>query len=358
MRKMGVTVVTAALIVSAAAAGCDRGEPGRAPTPGAVDSVAVSPAVSGPGIIRAPATVRSTDEVEVATRGSGTLERVNVQVGSRVRKGDTLALVDPEAPRARIEAARAEARRARSYWRRIEALEADGAATPQELDDARAAMEAAEAALREATASMSYAALLSPVDGVVAARLADPGDLATPGRTILTLVRPTSLEVTADLRESVAARLAPGDPVTVRAGDEGIAYTARVARVSPSVDRASHRVRVEMVFGRGDGGSGRAPERALPPPGSYLRLELEDPSTSTLWIPADAVTRRGQLAGVYVAGQDGNLELRWLRLGERRGEAVEVLAGLEAGALVVRGPSTVLSDGVSARRVARVPWVP
>lgn len=333
-----------------ALAGCDRGEPGRMPAPEVVPSAVVSQATRGPALMRAPATVRSTGEVEVATRNSGTVDRLAVQVGSRVRAGDTLALVDPSGVRSRIQAARAEAEGARAYWRRIAALAEDGAATPQELDDAVARKEAAEAALQEAEARMSYAVIRAPFDGMVSARLADPGDLAVPGRPILTLVRPGALKVVADLRESVAVRLSRGDRVTLRAGEEGTALPARVARIAPAVDRASHRVRVELLFD--DAGEG-----ALPLPGAYLRLEMEDPTSATLWVPGDALIRRGQLTGVYVAAGPV-LELRWIRTGDRRGEAVEVLAGLEAGDPVVRRPSGTLVDGVAVERVEREPWTP
>lgn len=351
MRMEGRGRTAVAMVVALAAlAGCDREEPGRMPAPESVPSALVSETTRGPALMRAPATVQSTGEVEVATRHSGTLDRVAVQVGSRVRAGDTLALVDPSDVRSRIQAARAEAERARSYWRRIAALAEDGAATPQELDDAVARKEAAQAGLEEAEAQLSYAVIRAPFDGMVSARLADPGDLAVPGRPIITLVRPGALKVVADLRESVAARLSRGDRVTLRAGDDGTALPARVARIAPAVDRASHRVRVELLFDE----SGDA---ALPLPGAYLRLEMEDPTSATLWVPADALVRRGQLTGVYVAADEA-LELRWIRTGERRGEAVEVLAGLEAGDPVVRRPAGPLADGVVVQRVEREPWTP
>lgn len=349
----GILAVGVAGGLLIAAAGCDRGRPGSVPTPEEVPRVEVSAAVRAAPTVGVPASVRSTEEVDVATRYSGRLDRLDVEVGSRVRRGDTLALVDPEGVRPGVDAAAAEAERARAYWERIRALARDGAATPQELDDAEARKESAAAGLRAARARMSYAAIVAPFDGMVAARLADPGDLVVPGRPIVSMVQPASLEVVADLPEETAMRLSSGSEVTVREGSgAGRAFPARVARIAPAVDRASHRVRVELVFAEG-GGPG-----AIPLPGAFVRLEIEEPGASALWIPADALVRRGQLTGVYLASGDGVLELRWIRIGSRRDGAVEVLAGLDEDARVVRRPGPRLADGVRASRVEDRPWAP
>ena len=73
------------------------------------------------------------------------------------------------------------------------------------------------------------------------------------------------------------------------------------------------------------------------------------------WIPADAVVRRGQLAGVFVVSDDV-ARLRWIRIGHRRRAAVEVLAGLEADDRVVRSPIPQLADGAPVDRVTEVPF--
>jgi hypothetical protein len=87
----------------------------------------------------------------------------------------------------------------------------------------------------------------------------------------------------------------------------------------------------------------------------FARLELRGGGDQTRWMPADAVVRRGQLTGVFVLETD-TLRLRWVRLGERRGDAVEVLAGLSGDVRLVRRPAPQLADGQPARVDASRDW--
>lgn len=328
----GATLVGAVL----AAGGCDTGEPGRIPPPEEPADVVVSRPASDGRTATFPASVRSTDRAELATRMSGTVERVPVDVGSRVARGDVLVALDDGDVEARIRSAEAAARQARRHFRRIENLEADGAATEAELDDARAGLERAEAGLQEATAQRAYAVLRAPFPGTVTARNVDPGDLTAPGRPVLRLQGTGGLEVVADLPEAWGNRVSTGDTVGVVRPETGDRLRARVARTSPAVESASRRFRLEAEL------LGSPPPGLLP--GTFVRLELPEPGLRTLWIPSDAVLRRGQLRGAFVVDRD-TLRLRWIRTGEGRAGAVEVLAGLDATAAVVRRPAPGLVDG-------------
>jgi hypothetical protein len=89
----------------------------------------------------------------------------------------------------------------------------------------------------------------------------------------------------------------------------------------------------------------------------FARLEIEGGGPETRWMPADAVVRRGQLTGVFVVESD-TLRLRWVRLGESRGDAVEVLAGPAGDVRLVRRPAPQLVDGQPARVESSQEWEP
>jgi len=347
------------LLATVTTLACDRGEPGALPPPAEPVEVTVSAAIRGSALIFHPATVVSTDEIELATRASGTVRRIRVDVGSRVAGGDTLVEIDASDVDARIESAAARLRRARRYFDRIESLHGDGAATEQELDDARAELRQAEAGLGEARARREYVALRAPFAATVTGRSADPGDLAVPGRPVLALVRPEALEVVADLPGEAGRSVSEGDRFRIRDPETGVARNVRVIRVSPARDRASRRIRVELGFTEepASGAAAGAGRGAGLVPGSYVRLEREEPRLSTVWIPADAVIGRGQLSGVYVVRRD-SLDLRWVRTGVHRGGATEVLAGIEPGDRVVRRPGADFTDGSPVGTVRRSPWEP
>lgn len=297
------------------------------------------------------ATVEAASTAGIATRMSGTVERVTVDVGSRVSRGDTLVALDGEDVQARISRAEAALRKAEKYYGRIRSLAADGAATEQELDDARAGLEQARAALEEARAQRDYVVLRAPFDGVVTRRSVDPGDLAAPGRPVLTLVETGSVKIVADLPAELAPEVESGTAATVVDPASGRTAPAEIVRVSPAVQASTRQFRVEARF-REEGAGGLALS-----PGSFVRLRLPGFAPPSVWVPEDAVVHRGQLAGVFVLSAD-TLRLRWIRTGERREGSVEALAGLSPGDRVVRSPAPRLADGTPAGDVASRSWTP
>lgn len=341
--RIGVT-----LVVGLAACG---GEPGELPPSSEPVDVAASRSVASYSLVTAAGTVVAEEEAELATRMSGRIRSVHVEIGSRVSVGDPLVNLDGDEVEARIRSAEAAAELARQWHGRISALAADGAATAQELDDAKARLDMAEAGLRDARAQREYVILRAPFRGVITARRADPGDLAVPGVPILEMIGSGGLEIEADLPAELAGRLAVGDRIDVFRPETGQRFAAQVTRAVPAVERASRRFRIEAHF--------VVDSTGLPaiPPGSFVRLELGERATTTRWIPADAVVSRGQLTGVFVVEGD-ELRLRWIRVGQRLGASVEMLAGPGADALLVRDPASTFVDGQPVGDVQSLRWTP
>jgi len=341
----------AAVLLTAGIAACGGGEaPPEQEAPSPVD-VQVTGAATAAAERSVPATVEAASTAGIATRMSGTVESVAVDVGSRVRRGDTLVRLDDRDVEARIDRAEAALRKAEQYARRIRALAEDGAATEQELDDAEAGLEQARAALEEARAQRAYVVLRAPFDGVVTRRAVDPGELAAPGRPVLTLVERGSVKIVADLPADLAPSVETGTRVTVVDPGSGRSAAAEIVRVSPALEASTRQFRVEARFRGGPTGG-----LALSP-GSFVRLRLAGSASPSVWIPEDAVLQRGQLTGVFVVRAD-TLRLQWIRTGERRDGSVEALAGLSPGDRVVRSPATRLADGTPAGDVTSRSWSP
>lgn len=351
MRARSITprgLAAAAATILLAASACDRHEPGRVEAPGAPVEVVVSEVGSAAGTVAFPAEVVSDRKIEVATRASGLVRRVPVDVGSAVRAGQLLVELETDDVGSAIDAAQAAVKQASRYHERIAALEADGAATPQELDDAEARLAGARAELARARNQMRYVRLTAPIAGVVTVRGVDPGDLVVPGQPAVTLVGTGALVIRADLPAEHAGIVHPGSEVTVVVPSSGARVRARVTRVVPALESGTRRFRVEAAFEPAAAGG-----RILP--GSYARLEIERGGDPTRWVPRDALVRRGQLTGVYVV-EDDTLRLRWVRTGQARPDAVEILAGVPAGARLVRRPDPALADGLAVRAVEREAW--
>lgn len=350
-----------------------------APVDVAVDRVAMTPM---PATFEAGGVLVSRQTAVIASRVMAPIARVLVQPGERVRRGQTLVQLDAQevtaqAARARagLEGARAGARvvasdtdaaeagvtLARATHTRIARLHADRSATLQELDEATAALrqaearlamaraqadatdrsiEAADAAARAADIAQSWSVLTSPLDGIVAARHADPGSMASPGQPLLVVEASGAWQMDVRVDASRAARLAVGQPAEVRvdgaAGDGWVqGRIGEIARVDPS----SHSFLVTIDL---------EPNTAWRS-GLFGRARFQGPSSDRLSVAADATVTRGQLTFVYVVGADDHARLRSVSLGETANGRVEVLAGLAAGDRVVVKPAPSLIDGAKVR---------
>ncbi len=281
--------------------------------------------------------IESVDRADVATRVSGIVRSIPVDVGDRVRTGDVVLTLDDRDLVARIQAAEATVELADQSWGRVSRLEAEGAAARQELDAATAALAQARAALVEARAQAAYARVRAPFDGVVTQRSVDVGDLAVPGRALLRLQSVEQVFVAADLPADAIGAVEVGDTVAVEGVD--LAERAVVSRVVPVLDPGVSRFRIEAGFT----GEGRSPA------GTVVSVRVPGAGGGARWIPEDAVIRRGQLAGAFTVERD-TVRLRWLRLGRRSAAGVEVLAGPIGDLLVVRRPAADLRDGAPVRR--------
>ena len=334
-------------LLMASVTACDREEPGEVETVDAVGIVGVSAAAFAEGGTQIPARVVARETANLATRASGTIESVLVNAGSAVRRGQVLVRLDASGVESAVARAEAQTVVARRTFDRLSSLERDGAATRQELDQAEASLRTAEAMLEEAHAAREYVSLRAPFDGTVSARFADPGDLAVPGRPVLVISGATGVKLEADLPAAMANAVADGQRVTVVAPRSGGRWPATVRRVVPVIDLASQRFRVEAMFESSDD---------LPVAGSFVRLEIAGRGEASAWVPSDALVRRGQLSGVYVVS-DNAIRLRWIRTGRRTADAVEVLAGLGQGTLVVRDPDPGLVDGAAVSGTNVMEWV-
>ncbi len=327
-----------------------------------VPTVRIEARASAPVIV-AEATIEAARQSTLAAQMPGRILDLAVDAGDRVSTGQVLVRIDPAAATAAVAAADAGIAQAqtglanaRAEYARARSLVERKFLSQSALDGARTRFEAAEAQLGAARAQreqaavvQGYATVVSPLAGVVAARHIEPGEMAQPGRSLLTVYDPAQMRAVADLAPQRLAALGSG---ALRAHVElpasGRTIEAVAITVLPAADARTHtvRVRVDLPAGAEDvlpGSFARVRFHGAPAPGA---------DAGPVVIPAAAVLRRGELTAVYVADARGRFTLRQIRLGraEQGGEAVEVLSGL-------RGDETLALDPVQAgiqSRAARV----
>jgi RND family efflux transporter MFP subunit len=190
---------------------------------------------------------------------------------------------------------------------------------------------AAQLAQAGATRTQSgFYVVKAPYAGVVADVPVMLGDMAMPGRTLLTLYDPRSMRVAASVPQSAIVRLAAGQTLDVELlGGRRIAPVRTT--VLPTADPATHTV--QLRFDLPDAIDGVAP-------GMFARawLPLQGDLSARVYVPGQAVFKRAELSAVYVVDAAGRPLLRPVRLGGSAGDTVEVLSGVSAGERVALEP--------------------
>jgi RND family efflux transporter MFP subunit len=304
--------------------------------------------------------VQARQQAAVAAQVSGNVLALLVKAGDRVKTGQLLVRIDDRdvaAGLARAEAgvaqASAELRNATVSVERQTDLRAKGFVSQAALDMAQTQLSAARAGLQQAQSARSqaalargFAAVTAPFDGVVLSTQVDAGDLATPGRPLLTLYAPGALRAVVQVPASRASLAQSAGAVQLQLPD-GAWVTPVQRQVLPLTDPVSQTVewRLDLAGQQMTGLS----------PGQSLRVRFEAPSNPTgvasadpvIQVPTSAVLRRGELEAVYVA-QGQRFVLRAVRLGATRSGGVDVLAGLQPR-------ERIALDGVKAGLAGAVP---
>lgn len=274
--------------------------------------------------------LEARQQAVVAAQVSGRILEVRVDAGQSVRKGDVLMRID--AREAAESAAAAEARyvNARLSFERSERLVAQKFLSPAALDKARSDFDAAAANRAAARAGLSHATVVAPISGIVARRHAEAGEMAAPGRELVTIYLPGSLRAVATIPQYRLAALRGVRTAKIEFPESGLWLDAAAVQVLPVADAATHasQVRVDLPA-----------TRAALVPGMFARVHFVLGTGDKLTVPTAAIVRRGEVSGVYVLAGDGKPGLRQLRLGEAlaNGET-EVLAGLAPGERVASDP--------------------
>jgi len=307
--------------------------------------------------------VEPVTQSTVASQASGRIARLAVKAGDQVRAGQVLATIDDRETRtglqrSQAQAAQAEAtlRNARAQYERTRELQSKGFVSTAALDTAQAALNAAQAGRDEAAAGQRQSAIAqgftqvtAPYDGWVLETLVQSGDLAVPGKPLLTLYAPLPLRVVVQVPASRAAEARAASQVEVML-DGGQAKGQWISPVSrtmlPAADPVAQTLEWRLEL---PANSARAVA-----PGQQVHVRFSGGSQKRLVIPASAVLRRGELTGVYVAATGGaGFVLKAVRLGADHGAAgIEVLAGLSGSELVALDP---VKAGLAGARPAPAP---
>ncbi|MCL7743787.1 efflux RND transporter periplasmic adaptor subunit [Guyparkeria hydrothermalis] len=306
-----------------------------------------------------PGTVMASDRSPIASRMMGYVREINVREGETVDKDQVLLTIDQSDVTSQIrqaEAALAKARsglaNARSNYERFKRLYEENAVPKQQFEQMRTAYEvaqgdyrAAQAAVEQAESQVSYAQIRAPFAGTIVQRMADPGQLATPGQPLLMLMGSGDREIQVEVDDQAFAKLDEGDRIEVgyRSTDGTAAsFDGEVLRLVGAADpiTRTHTVKISV------------PADVPLSPGNYVTVNVVLDQKPAITVPASALHDRAGMQGVFVLDDDDRARFRLVRIGQQRGDEVVVLAGLRDGDRVVVRAADHLSNGVKVTRNA------
>lgn len=337
-----------------ALSGCDS-EPAT-PTPPPLPGLATITLQTG-GATRGrgwDGVVEAVQHATLTAQTAGRVTEVNVDVNDRVAAGDVLlrlTAVEQQAgantARAQLRAAESAAAEAESNYRRYVALSSGQFVSRAQVDQMReardtavAARDVARAQLSQAGQQIEYTVVRAPFSGTVSARQVEPGESVAPGQSLMAVYAPGALRIEVQVPQSDAVAIRSANRARIDLAD-GRGIDAADVTVFPAADPSTHSVAVRVTL---------PVIKDAPQPGATAKVVFPIAgSGGALRIPASALVQRSEVSGVYVL--TGNrLALRQVRLGQRIGEEVEVVAGIKAGEEIAIDPVAAVQAITTQRK--------
>jgi RND family efflux transporter MFP subunit len=324
----------------------------------AIPTIAVIHAkVGDPGTeIVLPGNMQAFADSPIYARTDGYLKAWYHDIGSRVKKGDLLAVIESPEVDQQLDQARADLNTAQANYalaqttaERYQNLLKSGSVATQDVDNAVGDFEAKKATVASARANVkrleqlqSFENVYAPFDGVITARNTDVGHLinsgaGSPATELFHISAIRKLRVYVNVPQQYSASVRPGLPAAVTLPEfPGRRFKGTLVRTSDSIDAASRTLLIEVDV---DNPAGELL------PGAYADVHFQVPNaTRALILPVSALIFRSQGLQVGVVGNGDRVVLKSITLGRDFGNEVEVIAGLDpADSIIVNPPDSLVA---------------
>lgn len=302
-------------------------------------------------------TLEAWQRINITPDVGGKIDRIYVNEGDRVVKGQVLAELDTQAIRLQLEqaeaslaVAQANFNNARTNWERMERLYKEKAVSEQQYEQVKLGYDSASAQLNQAQAAVNLAKhnldvsiMKAPYGGIIASKNAEVGDVINPmmggfspgsGGGVLTLVDFSRIKIRVEVSGSDIMRVKKGQESILRVPTiPGREFRGTVHVVNQAADPQTKKFGIEVAVSN--------PDMVLRP-GTFGEIILEvQTHENALVIPQKAILENSR---VFVA-QDGRAARREVVLGLQNSVLVEILSGLEAGEMVIVEGNFGLEDG-------------
>lgn len=332
-------------LLAIALAACGRGPGGPPQFPPAPVQIIKAEARALPRTVTAVGSLESPQMTTVASEIDGSVDSLALPEGKHVDAGAVLARLDAKTGAATLAVAEARLRNAQERLSRIEPLHAQGIASQQAYDDARAEFDAATGARTEAASRLAKHTIRAPFAGTIGLKQVNVGQYVKAGDPIVEITPAHALELHFAVPQQQVSAVAVGQRVEGVVGRCELRFEAAVTAIDPRVDPRTRMVGLRAGVTRTSG--------ALVP-GMAVRVRLMVAEiANAIVLPQEAIVRQGTKHIVYTLNAKNEAEQHEVALGEFFVDGVHVASGISAGDTVVVAGQQKLRPGGAA---APTPW--
>lgn len=290
--------------------------------------------------------IRARHETQLGFRVGGKIIERLVDAGAQVKAGQVLMRLDPGDAGLQANAAKAQFQLAEAEAKRFRDLRGKGFVSQSALDAKETALKAAAAQAGLARNQAAYTTLRAEHAGVIAATLAEAGQVVGAGQPVLRLAQHGEREVAIAIPEAQLANLKVGAAagVTLLAdGDTGVHLTGRLRELAPAADPASRTYPARITLTQPD------PLVAL---GMTARVRFNtNGKNAGFLIPLSAIFQQGKQAAVWIVAADHSISLRPVQVAAYRDGGAVIGSGLAAGERIVSNGVHRLTAGEKVRAI-------
>ncbi len=287
---------------------------------------------------QAVGTIEADEAVTIVAEIDGTVSGIPYDEGEKLSKGDLIALLDDSQLGAEVSRTEALFAQNKATFERVKAVVDQGAGTPQDLDDASAALKVAESNLALARARHAKTRISAPFDGTAGSRRVSVGSYVRPGQAITDMANLDRIRVIFSAPERMISQIRKGAGVEVSSpAFPGMSLHGTIIVIEPVVDPVTRSTRVVAQVPNTD--------RKFRSGMSADVSTLLSSRPQAITVPSEAVFAAGDQSFVFAVKPDSSVTRLAVQLGTRTAEVVEVLSGLTPGMMVVRAGHQKLFEG-------------
>ncbi len=296
-------------------------------------------------------------KVVVYSEATGKVEKLNVDVGDYVRKGELIAKIDYEKRKLeyenlkkQVEAGEINLKNLKKDYERFKKLYKEGVIAEKKLDDIKTSykaylnqLEGLKKQLKLSKVRMEDATIYAPADGIISKRFVDPGEIITESTMmknspIVEIVNINKVKVKIGVSEEDIGKIRTGQNVFLRVDAyPDKKFTGNITRISPVANKETKTVDVEVIVNN--------PSHLLKP-GMYCKAKIITGKRKALIIPLDAVIKFPASGNWYCfVVEDGVAERKSIKLGKICKNYAEVIDGLKEGDIVITTSQGILQSG-------------